>query len=138
MSDWRCIDTLVPEDGSFIGGNGKLGSRAPSETDSVINGDQGMPYDSCSDSSIHEDEIVPQLVHYGNEQSIPARGASRSRENVSASGENKPLKRRPKHQRLQSSVSLPVSSAELTSSSYQPRYVRGDLDQLINLLESSC
>ncbi len=136
VAEWRCDDVITPEL------NINIASRhAPSETDSVINGDHGNLADfETSDNSVQEEEIVPQRI-----QRTLSERKSKSKESLSepAKEQFRLLKKRP-HGRTPTDEDggQPSTSHDGGRQHFKPRYLRSmakeDLDKFINLLESSC
>ena len=154
VAEWKCQAVPLTDIERSI--HEKQQQRAPSETDSVINGDQGImmtvamysPPGSNSDSSVVEEEIVPQTVLHETHEPL-----SRKDSGDSWRGSIRFPKKRPRSQKGRQGSSKyssptgasssyselsPPSYGDTSSSMYNPKYIKGDLDEFIRVLESSC
>lgn len=161
VADWQ-YQEVPPTDVEHSLESTGLHQRAPSETDSVINGDQGLTVDivfpGSSNSSVVEEEIIPQNTNYDTERTIPRRPRGSSLDSLQdLTKDHKFSRKRARSQRgRQGSLtfiptspspvqvqSLPVFTPpsppqQETSTGYKPKYVKGDLEGFVRVWESSC
>ena len=141
----------------------KRGTKLPSDNDSLTLADTPETLEpSGAEGSIDEEQIVPQKIYYGYEDTLPKRGGNSgsgnngdrpggSKDTTCTVEPSKSLKKRPKLERSgghspgnisRDKTPSPIAEGNEEKETFKPRYLRSyskdDLDHFINLLESSC
>ena len=126
-------------------------AKPPSDSDSLTLGDTPETLEpSGAEGSIDEEQIVPQKIYYGYEDTLPQRGKPGVSKDCSLE-QPKALKKRPKLERSggtspgtisRDKTPSPIAEGNEEREAFRPQYLRSyskdDLDHFINLLESSC